>query len=286
MGNHTVHLYTQTDINRFAGNLVATNGTLTRLNPNFGSSIYGQTIGSSRANIFSFMFARRFAHGWSAHAIYSHGRTLDADSSNDNGVANGERIEDIANINGQWGGADFDVRNRLTIDGVWEVPTPFRSGILKQTLGNWRISASGLPFTVYTSANYPSGDYNADGYGYDEPNTPAFGNAISVSRSAFLDGVFTANQFPVPPKGQEGNLGRNTFEGPGVAQVNTNAIKTFHIPWFIRHEGATAELRGEIFDLFNRVNLTAPSDLSSGLFGKSTGQRQPRTVQVGLRIAF
>jgi hypothetical protein len=91
----------------------------------------------------------------------------------------------------------------------------------------------------------------------------------------------------VPPKGQEGNLGRNTFEGPGLAQVNTNAIKTFRIPWFIGHEGATLELRGEIFNLFNRVNLTAPtSDLSSGLFGKSTGQRQPRTIQVGIRIAF
>jgi hypothetical protein len=46
-------------------------------------------------------------------------------------------------------------------------------------------------------------------------------------------------------------------------------------------------MRGEIFNLLNRVNLTAPSsDLSSGLFGRSTGQRQPRALQLGLRIAF
>jgi hypothetical protein len=69
--------------------------------------------------------------------------------------------------------------------------------------------------------------------------------------------------------------------------VNTNAIKAIHIPWFMGHEGATLEIRGEIANLLNRVNLTAPSsDLSSALFGKSTGQRQPRTVQLGLRIAF
>ncbi len=91
----------------------------------------------------------------------------------------------------------------------------------------------------------------------------------------------------MPAKGQQGNLGRNTFEGPGLANVNTNAIKAIHIPWFMGHEGATLEIRGEIANLFNRVNLTAPSsDLSSALFGKSTGQRQPRTVQLGLRIAF
>jgi hypothetical protein len=290
LGIHSTHLYTQTDINRFAGNLL--NGSLTRLNPYFGSIIYGQTIGTAKANMFSFVLARRFAHGWSTQAIFSKGRATDADSSNDNGVANGERIEDVANINGQWGRADYDIRNRLALDAVWEIPTPFRSGLLKQTLGNWRISAtgifqSGLPFSVYTTASYPSGDYNADGYNYDQPNTPSFGNFVSVSRSAFLNGVFKVSDFPLPPKGQEGNLGRNTFEGPGLANVNSNAIKAIHIPWFIGQEGATLEIRGEIANVLNRVNLTQPtSDLSSGLFGKSTGQRQTRTVQLGLRIAF
>jgi len=35
-----------------------------------------------------------------------------------------------------------------------------------------------------------------------------------------------------------------------------NAVKSDHIPWFYGNEGATVELRGEIFNLFNRVNLT------------------------------
>jgi len=42
-----------------------------------------------------------------------------------------------------------------------------------------------------------------------------------------------------------------------------------------------------MFNVFNRVNLNQPtSDMSSGLFGKSTGQKQPRQAQFGLRIAF
>jgi Carboxypeptidase regulatory-like domain len=307
LGIHSVHLYTQTDINRFANNLIIDNDVLTRLNPYFNSILYGQTIGSAKANTVSAMLSRRFAHGLSSQAIFTGGRALDADSSNDNGVANGERIEDVANINGQWGRSDFDIKKRLALNGVWEVPNHFQSKIVKQALGNWRFSGnailqSGLPFTVYTSAAFEpilgpnntviglkpgSGDYNADGYNYDEPNAPSFGNYVSVSRSAFIKGVFPANAFPIPALGQEGNLGRNTFEGPGLAQVNLNGIKTVHIPWFIRNEGATLEIRSEVFNVFNRVNLNAPtSDLSSGLFGLSTSQKSPRAAQFGLRIAF
>ncbi len=292
LGTHSGHLYTQTDVNRYAGNLVATNGSLTRLNPNFGPIIYGQTIGTSKANIFSLLVSRRFAQHWSAQAIFTAGRALDADSSNDNGVPNGRNILDVANINGQFGRADYDVKRRVTLDAVYELPTPFQNAILKSALGGWRVSGiaifqTGLPFSVYTSAAYPSGDYNADGFNYDYPNTPAFGNTISTSRSDFVRGVFKAGDFPIPAKGQEGNLGRNTFEGPGLANVNLNAIKSARIPWFYGKEGATIELRGEIFNLFNRVNLTQPSgDLASGLFGRSTGQRQPRFVQFGVRIAF
>jgi hypothetical protein len=107
------------------------------------------------------------------------------------------------------------------------------------------------------------------------------------SRSAFPKGLFPVSAFPVPALGREGNLGRNTFDGPGLAQVNVNVVKTIHIPWFIGEEGATIEIRSEIFNVLNRVNLNNPiSDLSSGLFGLSTSQKSPRAAQFGLRIAF
>ena len=97
-------------------------GSLTRLNPSFGPVVYGQTIGTSKANIFSFSAGRRFAHGWQARAIFTTGRALDADSSNDNGVGGGRNIVDVNNINGQWGRADYDVKKRLALDAVWETP--------------------------------------------------------------------------------------------------------------------------------------------------------------------
>ena len=117
------------------------------------------------------------------------------------------------------------------------------------------IFQSGLPFSVYTaSAPFPNGDFNADGFNYDYPNTPIFGNYVSASRSDFLNGLFNASDFPLPPPGQQGNLGRNAFDGPGLANVNVNFAKATKIPWF-SSEGASIEFRGEIFNLFNRVNL-------------------------------
>ena len=140
--------------------------------------------------------------------------------------------------------------------------------------------------SVYTSGAYPKGDYNADGNNYDFPNTPSFGNSVSASRSNFLSGVFPASAFPTPAPGQEGNLGRNTFIGPGLANVNLDVVKTVHIPWFV-HEGATLQVRGELINLFNRVNLYNPtSDLSSPLFGTSTTQNLPRSVTFSLRIQY
>ena len=291
MGNHGSNLFVQTNVNRYAGDLLQHKGTLTRLNPNFGPITYGQSIGYSDANYGTFLISKRFSRGFSAKGIYTFGKGTDLTSSNDNGVAGAENILDASAPSLQHALSDFDVSRRLTIDSVYNIPSPFKTGIGNKVLGGWDLAGiaifqSGLPFSVITSAPYPKGDYNADGFNYDYPNTPSFGNHISASRSTYITGLFTASAFPAPLTGQEGNQGRNTFTGPGLANVNMNIMKTVHIPWFVR-EGATFQLRGEIFNLFNRVNLTAPvNDLSNSLFGKSTGQSLPRSVTFGARIQF
>jgi hypothetical protein len=126
------------------------------------------------------------------------------------------------------------------------------------------------------------GDFNADGYGYDVPNAPPKGSVSTASRSAFIKGFASASAFPTPALGSQGNLGRNTFIGPGLANVNTELAKVVKI-----RERFALEIRADIFNLFNRVNLTQPvSDLSSGQFGQSTGQSIPRSAQFGLHFSF
>jgi len=305
-GSHSSHLFVQTDVNRFPGDLIQNNGIQTRLNPNFGPIIYGQTVGTADGHYGTLMLTKRFSHSWQLRGIFTFGKATDELSSNDNGTINSEAVFNPLNLKRQHGLSDYDVARRFTVDSVWEIPTPFKSGLAKAALGGWRMSQimilqSGVPFTVYTSAPFDplrnesgtiigyapgSGDFNADGYDYDTPNAPAFGNYKSTNRSSFINGFAQASAFPVPALGQEGSLGRNTFSGPGLANINSEFTKAFKIPWFTR-EGASFEIRADIFNLFNRVNLTPPtSDLSSSLFGMSQGQNLPRSAQFGVHIEF
>jgi hypothetical protein len=288
-GTSATHLYFQTDSNRFAGDLVVNHGDLERLNPSFGSVIYGQSIGIANAEVGSFAISKRFSRGWSVHAIYNYGKALDYTSSNDNGVGGAENVIDVNDPKRNYGRSDYDARHRISIDAVWNVPS-LHNGIGHFITSGWMLSPvivleSGQPFTVYTSASYPSGDFNADGYDYDVPNIPSFGSNLSTNRSDFLKGVFQASAFPLPALGTEGDLGRNTYNGPGLANTNLAASRTFRLP-FLGEQGGF-QVRGEILNLFNRVNLTNPvSDMSNGEFGKSTDQNLPRQIQVVGRIRF
>ncbi len=291
LANHSDNLFLQTNVNRYSGDLLQHNGTLTRLNPNFGPITYGRSAGYSDAHYGSILLGKRFSKGFSAKGIYTFGKATDLTSSNDNGVAGGQNVRDAANYISQHAVSDFDVSRRLTLDSVYEIPSLFKEGLGSRILGGWNLAGiaifqSGLPYSVITTSAYPKGDFNADGFNYDSPNTPTFGNHVSVSRSDYINGLFAASAFPIPAPGQEGNLGRNTFTGPGLANVNLNIMKTAHIPWFVK-EGATVQLRGEIFNILNRVNLGIPvNDLSNALFGKSTTQSLPRSVTVGVRIQY
>ncbi|HUO17519.1 MAG TPA: TonB-dependent receptor [Verrucomicrobiae bacterium] len=310
-GSHSDHLYTQTDVNRFAGDLIINEGTQTRLNPNFGPVIFGRTIGIADGDYGTFMLSKRFSRSWQLRGIFTFGKSTDELSSNDNGNANGEAVFNPYDLGAQHGLSDFDVSKRFTLDSVVQLPSPFKRGLGREIVGGWRMSnivvlQSGLPFTVYTTAPFSpiwnntscattvtagcqvvgnsGGDYNADGYNYDVPNAPPPGSIHTGSRSDFLTGFAAASAFPAPALGAEGNLGRNTLIGPGFANVNTELAKAFSL-----QERYTFEFRADISNLFNRVNLTQPiSDLSgnSGPFGVSTSQTLPRAFQFGLRLAF
>jgi hypothetical protein len=293
MGTASRDLYIQTDVNRFAGDMIQNGGYQTRLNPDFGAITYGRSTGIANSNLAAFSISKHFTKGWTAHAIYTYGKSLDYTSSNDNDNGNGgaENIWDAAHVSAQYGRSNYDSRQRFSGDLVWDIPG-FGNGISHAITAGWSLAPiiilqSGQPFSVYTSAPYGSGgDFNADGNDYDTPNTPSFGNHIKTSRSDFLMGVFPAGAFPLPAaNGQEGNLGRNTYDGPGFAVVNLSVQRTFKISKL--GEGGLFEMRGEIFNLFNRVNLSSPnSDLYGSSFGTSQGQSTPRQIQIVAHIRF
>ena len=312
---HHLPVYSQ-DVNRFTDDLIVNKGSLLRLNPNFGAIQYATSDSNSIGNYGSAMALHRMSHGFTLQGIYTFGKTLDiisgsgsldsgAITSNANGGQQSGPIIQNFDYRPQRGRADFDIRQQFSADGTWMVPSSYPNALERDVLGGWEFSGvwilqSGLPFTVYTTAAFKpvydssgnvigntGGDYNADGSDYDLPNVPSFGNHLTGKhKKDFLNGLFTASQFPTPTLGAEGTLRRNTYDQLGYNRMDFTFERLFKAPFFFG-EKMTIEARGEVFNLFNRANLTGmSSDLSAGTFGHMTNQLPARYLQIHLRASF
>ena len=291
-GSKSTHLTVNTNTNRHPGDLL--DGTLDRLNSNFGPIDYRTTTGSAFGHSISFMLSKRFSRGWSGRAIYTYAKTLDFYSTTGLPQAQvpNSLIIDATDLDRQKGRADFDARQRFVFNATYDIPR-LQNAVANRVIGGWQLAAvgvfqTGLPFTVHTTAPFGAGgDFNADGENYDVPNAPSFGNHNrGASRTDFRRGLFSASDFPSPPVGTQGDLGRNTFDHPGYATIDFQLMKVFPIPW-ATSEGADLQIRLEALNALNRVNLTPTiHNLTSPLFGRSTGSILPRKITAGIRIKF
>jgi hypothetical protein len=295
IGSAGRHLFNSINVNRFAGDLL-TSGTFHGLNPSFSAISLIQSTSNSIYNGLTASVKHAFHRGVTLQGNFTYGKAID-DTDGETGTTS---WQDAWNQRAERALAGFDVRKRLNIVSIWDTPFFKDRGSFAPAhylLGGWQLSGiaildSGTPVTVTNGAAFRldstgklnlGGDYNADNTGGDRPNAPLTAiQTVGFSRQQFLTGLFPASTFPAPAPGQNGNLGRNTFRGPGFAQVDLALTKNFKIG-----ERISATLRGDAYNAFNRVNLTNPTlDLNNVNFGKSTGQNTPRLIQVGFRVRF
>ncbi len=289
------------DFNRFSGDLL--DGRLDRLNPSFGYMAWNTNFNVIHYNAMILEVRRRAGTKGTLQASYTYSHATDYGYDWPNQV----------NIPAYNGPSDSDAHQRVSVMGVYMLPSLSQQNkFVRGFLGSWEtagtlILQSGRPFTVYTTAPFQpqldasgnvigylpgSGDYNADGYNFDFPDA-ATTPAQKWSRHDYLTGVLKASDFPLPTPGVEGNEKRNTYRGPGFADVDFGLIKNTRIT-----ERLALQIRLESFNLFNRVNLSASglpgfdqysgvvSDLSNPSFGTSNATYNPRNFQLGLRFTF
>lgn len=278
------------DLNAFTGDLL--DGTLNRFNSNFNSVRTLTNLGRSSYHALQAKVTHKFANRLLVDAAYTLSKTLDNSSDIWGPLGEGENLDvaqDTRKLRLQNGLSTIDATHRLVVYTLYELPFfRNRQGMTRTLLGGWQLTnlvqlQSGLPFTVFCQASFPTCDWNADGNTNDRPNVPAFGNRLgSVSRSDYINGVFKASDFPAPVLGTNGDLGRNTFRGPGSATVDASVLKDFAL-----RERFRLQFRAEVFNLFNRVNLKqVRGDLSSAVFGKSVGAFPSRQFQFALKLYF
>ena len=105
---------------------------------------------------------------------------------------------------------------------------------------------------------------------------------------------FDPAAFAVPAAGTYGNLARNAYYGPWFKTVDVSVFKTTKLSG-----GASAQLRFELFNLFNTINWANPgaslaSSTTLGLMSNTRnatnapgiGAGEPRNVQLALKIIF
>ncbi|MEO6922435.1 MAG: hypothetical protein ABI142_01290, partial [Bryocella sp.] len=81
-----------------------------------------------------------------------------------------------------------------------------------------------------------------------------------------------------------GNSSRNPLLGPGYVNTDISAFKRFAI-----YKHSDLLFRGEIFNVFNNVNLimtNANTKWNTATFGRISAAGDARTVQLALKFEF
>ncbi|MGB7844932.1 MAG: carboxypeptidase regulatory-like domain-containing protein [Candidatus Acidiferrum sp.] len=279
------------DINRFAGDLIANYPTPKRLNPSFGSITYAQNGAKGGYNAVILAVRGHISRRGYFNASYTRSSSKD----------DAQIYPTFTNLQQYYAQSIWDAPNRISFSYSYEIPGVGPDNKFAHALTDgWVFSGitifqSGTPFVVYTGASFQSilngsgqvvglapgsGDYNADGFNYDFPNVASY--AQPTSRSAFLNGLFPAGNFPAPTLGSEGNERPYPFRGPNYYNWDVSLAKNTQI-----YERLSLQLRFDYFNVFNRVNLQGvDSNLQDSTFGKSTSQFNPRWLQLGVSLRF
>jgi len=293
-GSRSYNGLTGWDVNRFSGGAVVSGGneTIDRLNSSFGTINYVTNANASTYNSMIFTLRGRAGARGSFQASYTLSHTLDYPETNTRFDQDaGLNIPDASSYFSYWADSNYDVRHRFSFSGSYTLPG-LNEGFGKVLTSGWEITSiaaiqTGTPFWVYNT-NSPTaavnpGDYNLDGVNWDIPDASTA--AVSYSRSAYQDGLFTASDFPAPAAGTEGTEKRNLYRNPGLVQVDASLLKNNHLPWL--GEGGNLQFRFDFLNVFNHVNLgPVDSNIADGTFGRVTQALSARQLQMGIRLSF
>jgi hypothetical protein len=204
--------------------------------PNFGSILQLNSIGTSNYNALQTSVRVRAWHGLTSQFGYTWAHTLDEISEYRAVIADNPN-----NIKLDYGNSDYDTRHLFTTSLTYEIPGSSRGP--KLLTHGWQVSAlmnfhSGQPSDITRLGLDLIGDPFS---GVDHKFSAANGGMLWWNPAAFA----------VPASGI-GNLSRNKFRGPGYGDVDLSIFKNIPVK-----ERFTIQLRAEMFNLFNRVNLAS-----------------------------
>ncbi|NDQ56106.1 MAG: TonB-dependent receptor [Acidipila sp.] len=245
----------------------------------------------------------RFSSGFTFSTLYTWSHSIDTTS-----YEIGFQQTDPSNQAINKGRSDFDVRHNFQMSGYYELPfLSHRHDLVGTLLGGWTVGGvldrhSGLPFTALIGACNPSNDRNGDSYCPDMPQVYTGGKIPYPTKQQWQNGVFPnpaasfpgASNPPAPGTFGPGCHCRNIFTGPGYFDVDFSFGKNFKFPGTrMLGERAGLELRANLFNAFNILNLeplapaSSPTDITNtGQFGRPLDGLSGRVIEFQARFSF
>ena len=217
--------------------------------PNFGSIIQLNSVGTSNYNALQSTLRLRSWHGLTSQFGYTWSHSLDEISEYRAAIA-----DDLHNIKADYGNSDFDTRHLFTVSFDYQIPGSSH-GPQILTHG-WEVSSlmnfhTGQPFDETLPLGNAASPFNSSTQYLRQLSDPFAG--ISHTFSAANGGEVWINPAAfctAPCSGKP--FGRNKFYGPGYGSVDLSVLKTIPI-----RERVKVQLRAEMFNLFNRINLAS-----------------------------
>jgi hypothetical protein len=269
------------------------------------AAYFAQTDSNLSYNALNSMAQRSFQNGLGFSAIYTYSKSLDQVSNGDGANSNANQTNPAHNST-EWGPSDFNVKHRLTVVGLYELPH-LHSGneVLKMAANGWRVTTvvtahSGFPWTPVTYNLTTTA--NQLGSGVVSPTRPlayygAAGN--SCSTNAFK----TGSNFPkggpayfnITPPATTINyvpgIGRNSFIGPCFFNTDISLAKevTFEA---LRH--GSIRFQVNFFNAFNKLqlqpitngNANPGANIQNATFGFAQGADAGRQIEFLLHLQF
>ena len=296
VGRRGLHLQQLEQLNQLQpGTVQANPGVVTdALRPyrGFSSILQIDNRGSSMYNAMQLNLKRRLSHGLLFGVAYTWSKSMDFGSDQS------YQLPDYYNPRIDYGPSDFDIRNTLVVNYVWNIPygSNLSNRFARGTLGNWQLSGTtqaqtGEPFSVTNGTDYAGVGAGAGNQLWAAVKTP------HVSKQFGTQGHwFDPTAFPAPP--DAGTLAprgsRNLIYAPGFQSWNAALEKNFHV--IPAHDNQVLTFRAEAFNFTNHPNWDSPNNdgamdnPTSGSFGQVTSKGQTygsdRQLQFSLRYAF
>jgi len=234
---------------------------------------------------------RQFHGGFSMSGDYVFSKSIDNAASV--GGAGRTVAQDPLDLAAERGLSVFDVRHRLTLNHMYELPfgdrQPFlnHGGALGRILGNWQISGratlqSGTPFTARVLGN--ASNNSGTGAGFSE-RADATGLPIGLPAAERTTlAYFNTEAFTLPAPGEFGDAGRNTIPGPRMIVFNMSLGRRVT---FSQEKGIRGDFRVEANNIFNTPGFSGLATVVNATdFGRVTSVREMRSLEFSLRLRF